>query len=254
MKITAHKFEHRTRFSDYAILYRGNHQARLIEQQLRNHKIPLPDVRAAELLRERAEIRDVIAYLRLLLNSDDDLAFIRAVTTPARHRAVHHRGAGQLRGQRHLSLFGAAFEEGAAQHLNARQLASYTSSATSSTGSPIVRHASRPRRCSPTCSAPSATRPGCTTRAIRREAESKWSNVSDFVGWLGRKGEEDNKNLLELTQTISPDQHARQGQDDFDGVQMATLHASKGRSSSTSSLVGVEEGHPAPHQSSIDEE
>ena len=40
MKISAHKFEHRTRFSDYAILYRGNHQARLIEQQLRNQRFP----------------------------------------------------------------------------------------------------------------------------------------------------------------------------------------------------------------------
>jgi ATP-dependent DNA helicase Rep len=40
MKLSAHKFEHRTHFKDYAILYRGNHQARLFEQQLRNHKIP----------------------------------------------------------------------------------------------------------------------------------------------------------------------------------------------------------------------
>jgi ATP-dependent DNA helicase Rep len=40
MKLQAHKFEHRTQFKDYAILYRGNHQARIIEQYLRNQKIP----------------------------------------------------------------------------------------------------------------------------------------------------------------------------------------------------------------------
>ena len=50
MKLSAHRFECKTKFSDYAILYRGNHQARLIEQQLRNHKIPYIHDRRAELL------------------------------------------------------------------------------------------------------------------------------------------------------------------------------------------------------------
>ncbi|HSI95804.1 MAG TPA: UvrD-helicase domain-containing protein, partial [Methylophilaceae bacterium] len=40
MKLMAHKFEHRTKFADYAILYRGNHHARLLEEQLRSQKVP----------------------------------------------------------------------------------------------------------------------------------------------------------------------------------------------------------------------
>ncbi|WP_374617145.1 UvrD-helicase domain-containing protein, partial [Thauera aminoaromatica] len=65
-KITAHKFEHRTRFKDYAILYRGNHQARLIEQQLRNHRIPYV-MSGGQSFFDKAEIRDLIAWLRLLV-------------------------------------------------------------------------------------------------------------------------------------------------------------------------------------------
>ena len=253
MKISAHKFEHRTRFSDYAILYRGNHQARLIEQQLRNHKIPYL-ISGGQSFFERAEIKDVIAYLRLLLNSDDDLAFIRAVTTPRRGIGPSTIEAlGSYAGQRHLSLFGAAFEEGAAQHLNARQLASVHEFCHF-----INRLAYRAPR------EPAAQMLADLLGAIRyeawlydscdpREAESKWSNVSDFVGWLGRKGEEDNKNLLELTQTISLISMLDKDKDDFDGVQMATLHASKGLEFKHVFLVGVEEGI-LPHQSSIDED
>ncbi|HEY0856151.1 MAG TPA: 3'-5' exonuclease, partial [Albitalea sp.] len=86
-----------------------------------------------------------------------------------------------------------------------------------------------------------------------REAESKWSNVRDFVGWLGRKGEADGKNLIELTQTIALISMLDKDDAEFDGVQLATLHASKGLEFKHVFLVGVEEGL-LPHQSSIDED
>jgi ATP-dependent DNA helicase Rep len=86
-----------------------------------------------------------------------------------------------------------------------------------------------------------------------REAESKWNNVRDFVGWLGRKGEDGGKNLLELTQTIALMSMLDKEDPDFDGVQMATLHASKGLEFPHVFLVGVEEGL-LPHQSSVDED
>ncbi len=81
MKLQAHKFENRTKFLDYAILYRGNHQARIFEQYLRNHKIPYT-VSGGQSNFEKAEIKDLISYLRLITNEDDDPAFIRAATTP----------------------------------------------------------------------------------------------------------------------------------------------------------------------------
>ena len=252
-RIVAHKFEHRTRFKDYAVLYRGNHQARLLEQQLRNHRIPYV-ISGGQSFFDKAEIRDLIAYLRLLMNEDDDLAFIRAITTP--RRGV---GAGTLEvlgayaGRRHISLFAATFEEGASQHLNARQLAGVQEFATF-----INRLQYRAPR------EPAAQLLEDLLAAIgyeawlfehcdTREAESKWSNVRDFVNWLGRKGEEDGKNLIELTQTIALISMLDKEDPDFDGVQLATLHASKGLEFPHVFLIGVEEGL-LPHQSSIDED
>ena len=73
-KIQAHKFEKRTRYADYAILYRGNHQARVFEQALRAQNIPYT-VSGGTSLFERAEIKDLLSYFRLLVNEDDDPAW-----------------------------------------------------------------------------------------------------------------------------------------------------------------------------------
>ena len=82
-RLLAHRFEHRGSYADYAILYRGNHQAKVFEQQLRAQNVPY-EVSGGQSYFERAEIKDIVAYLRLIANDDDDPAFIRAVTTPKR--------------------------------------------------------------------------------------------------------------------------------------------------------------------------
>ena len=71
------------RFADFAVLYRANHQARAFEQKLRAAQIPYK-VSGGQSFFDRAEIRDLCAWLRLLVNQDDDPAFLRAVTTPKR--------------------------------------------------------------------------------------------------------------------------------------------------------------------------
>ncbi|MBS0513717.1 MAG: UvrD-helicase domain-containing protein [Proteobacteria bacterium] len=252
-KISAHKFEHRTRFKDYAVLYRGNHQARIIEQQLRNNRIPYV-MSGGQSFFDKAEIRDLIAWLRLLVNEDDDLAFIRAITTPRRGIGPTTLEAlGAYAGRRHISLFAAVFEEGLTQHLNAKQLHGVQEFA----GFINRLQYRAPRE-------PAAQVLEDLLAAIgyeawlfehcdTREAESKWNNVRDFVGWLGRKGEEDGKNLVELTQTIALMSMLDKEDPDFDGVQLATLHASKGLEFPHVFLIGVEEGL-LPHQSSIDED
>jgi ATP-dependent DNA helicase Rep len=81
--LSAHRFERRGKFSDYAVLYRGNHQARILEQALRRERIPYV-MSGGQSFFDRAEIKDIMSYLRLVANADDDPAFIRAVTTPKR--------------------------------------------------------------------------------------------------------------------------------------------------------------------------
>jgi ATP-dependent DNA helicase Rep len=251
-RLVAHRFEHRGKWSDYAVLYRGNHQSRLFEQQLRDQKAPYV-LSGGQSFFDRAEIKDVTSYLRLLANGDDDPAFIRAVTTPKRGIGGSTLEAlGRYAGKRQLSLFAALFEAGAATEVPARQL-----EALREFGAFINRIEYRAAR------EPASQVLQDLLRAIGYEAwlfdtldvgeaESKWANVRDFAQWLGKKGEDDNKTLMELTQTIALINMLDKNQEDSDAVQLATLHAAKGLEFRHVFLVGVEEGI-LPHRESLDE-
>jgi ATP-dependent DNA helicase Rep len=78
---------------DFAVLYRANHQARVFEQALRKAQIPYK-VSGGQSFFDRAEIKDLCAWLRLWVNNDDDPAFLRAVTTPK--RGIGHTTLQQL--------------------------------------------------------------------------------------------------------------------------------------------------------------
>ncbi|HTR51369.1 MAG TPA: UvrD-helicase domain-containing protein [Kofleriaceae bacterium] len=90
--------------SDVAILYRTNAQSRVLEEHLRAARVPAKVVGAVSFF-ERKEVKDVIAYLRLLLHAGADSAFERVVNAPARGlgettverlRAVARAGEGNL--------------------------------------------------------------------------------------------------------------------------------------------------------------
>ncbi|ACT50310.1 UvrD-helicase domain-containing protein [Methylovorus glucosotrophus] len=252
MKLMAHKFEHRTQFSDYAILYRGNHQARIFEQQLRNHKVPYT-VSGGQSFFDKAEIKDLVAYLRLIANEDDDPAFIRAATTPKKGIGnTTLERLGEYARDHHLSLFAAAFEGDFQRELGARQLEDLLTFCQY-----INRVQERATR------DPAGEMLNDMLNAIQyeaflydseepRAAESKWKNVLDFTGWLTKKGNEDEKNLLELTQMISL-MSMLEGRENGepDAVKLSTLHAAKGLEFGHVFLIGCEEGI-LPHRESID--
>ncbi len=252
MRISAHKFEHRTRHADYAVLYRGNHQARLVEEALREAKIPY-QLSGGQSFFDRAEIKDLTAYLRLIANQDDDPAFIRAATTP--RRGI---GAGTLEklgdhaGKRHISLFEAAFEEGFQAQMQARQL------------EPLVEFCDFINRLAFRADKEPAGRLLEELLAAihyeewlygnedDRAAKVKWENVREFVDWLAKKGEEDDKSLNELTQTVSL-MNLLEGRDDteVDAVRLSTLHAAKGLEFPHVFLIGVEE-EVLPHRECLE--
>ena len=108
---------------DFAILYRANHQARPFETALRRAQIPYK-VSGGQSFFDKAEIRDLCAWLRLLVNNNDDPAFLRAVTTPK--RGIGHTTLQQLGNfgtQFKLSLFEALFSHSLGTAVNARAIA-----------------------------------------------------------------------------------------------------------------------------------
>ena len=253
MKLQSHRFEHRGNFSDYAILYRGNFQARALEQQLRDQRVPYL-LSGGQSFFDKAEIKDITAYLRLLANNDDDPAFIRAVTTPKRGvGGATLEALGTYAGERHISLFAAAFEEGFAHRVLPRQLTPLLDFCQF-----ISRIEYRAQR------EPAETVMNDLLGAIgyeawllseedRKVAVTRWENVQELVKWLARRAEEDKKNLVELTQMIALINmlDKREGADAPDAVQLSTLHASKGLEFKHVFLVGVEEG-VLPHRESME--
>ncbi|MCW8840431.1 MAG: UvrD-helicase domain-containing protein, partial [Gammaproteobacteria bacterium] len=114
------RFQHRTDYNDFAILYRGNHQSRLFEQALREHKIPYT-LSGGNSFFSYTEVKDIMAYLRLLVNPDDDSAFLRVVNTPRREigASTVEKLGGYATG-RGISLFAASFELGLKAQINER--------------------------------------------------------------------------------------------------------------------------------------
>ena len=249
LRLSAHKFEHRTKYSDYAILYRSNHLSRIFEEQLRAQNIPYT-VSGGTSFFERSEIKDIVAYLRLLANPDDDPAFIRAVTTPKRGigNATLERLAAHA-ASRHVSLFEAAFEPAMTEQLNPRQLEDLLTFCNF-----INRMQARAEK------EPAAEVMEDLMAAIDyegwlfdsfepRQAEVRWKNVQDFTGWLKRKAEADGKNLIAMTQTIALLNLLESREKEVDAVTLSTLHAAKGLEFGHVFLAGVEE-NILPHERS----
>jgi ATP-dependent DNA helicase Rep len=260
-ELVAHKFMNRTEYRDYAILYRGNHQSRLIERSLMQNRVPYK-LSGGTSFFARAEIKDMMAYLRVLVNPDDDNAFLRIVNTPKREIGpVTLEKLGSYANMRGKSLFEASFELGLEHHLSGRGLDNL-------------------RRFTEWLVALSDnTERGNTVEAVRslvrdihyedwlyetspspKAAEMRMKNVSELYSWIVSDLEGDNrdqevKTLREVVQRLTLRDMMERGEenDDSDAVQLMTLHASKGLEFPYVYLIGAEEGI-LPHQTSIDEE
>ena len=251
-RLSAHKFERRTRLSDYAILYRGNHQARVFEALLRARNVPY-EISGGQSMFDRAEIKDLVAYLRLVANDDDDPAFVRAVTTPKRGIGATTLGRlAEVAAATGSSLFAAAFAPAFESAAPARQRETLHAFCALING---LRHRA-PRepagRLLDELLRAIAYDDWLVTTCDKREAEQKSQSVHDFTDWLGRKGESEGRDLLDLTQMIALVTRLEDRDDETpDAVRLSTLHAAKGLEFPHVFLVGLEEGI-LPHREAID--
>ncbi|NBO10202.1 MAG: ATP-dependent DNA helicase Rep, partial [Methylophilaceae bacterium] len=204
-----------------------------------------------------AEIKDLVSYLRLIANEDDDPAFIRAATTPKKGIGnTTLERLGEYASLHKMSLFEAAFEGEFQTEIAGRQLDDLLTFCQF-----INRMQDRASK------DPAGEVLNDLLSAIQyeaflydseepRSAEAKWKNVLDFVGWLTRKGEDngegESRDLLSLTQMVAL-MSMLEGREDGepDAVKLSTLHAAKGLEFGHVFLVGVEEGI-LPHRESVD--
>jgi ATP-dependent DNA helicase Rep len=253
IRLCAHRFERKTKWSDYAILYRGNHQARVFEEALRKEKIPYV-LSGGQSFFERAEIRDLMAWMRLMANVDDDPAFIRAVTVPKRGvGAATLEALGNYATQRSVSLFEAACESAFANRIAARQfepLEQFTAF--------VNRMRDRAER-EPAgrvlddLLAAIDYREHLMDSDTERSALKRWQNVVDFTTWIAKRADEDGKSLVEVTQSVALLSILDDRDEDLDAVRLSTLHAAKGLEFGHVFLVGVEEGL-LPHKGRSDDD
>jgi ATP-dependent DNA helicase Rep len=246
-------------FKDFAVLYRANHQAKVFEKALRKASIPYK-VSGGQSFFDRAEIKDLCAWLRLLVNNDDDPAFLRAVTTPK--RGIGHQtlaSLGEFASKWKTSLFEALFADSLGTALNTRTIGSLHE---------FGRYANdleyRARHTTGAEDAKALLLGWLKDIGYEQHlhdgedseklAAARWSNVLDFVDWIARRcgGEIENDggtaieterlSVLDVAQTISVIISLAERGDQQDVVTLSTLHAAKGLEWPHVVLAGVNEG------------
>ena len=259
-ELLAHKFMNRTQFKDYAILYRGNHQSRIFEKLLMSNRIPYK-ISGGMSFFGRAEVKDIMAYLRLLVNQDDDNALLRIINTPGRGigRATLEK-LGNFANSLGVSMFEAA------THPNLNSVLPDKAFHSVSTFSRwVVELSDNAERGNTADAVRTMIRTMgyeewlYETSASPKAAEMAMANVSTLFGWVNDMLEGNDLDqpmtLTEVVNRLILRDMMERGEDDGEGdqVQLMTLHASKGLEFPVVFLVGMEEGL-LPHQSSIDED
>ncbi|MDR6680466.1 DNA helicase Rep [Pseudomonas oryzihabitans] len=245
-------------YADFAILYRGNHQAKLMELKLQHHQIPYR-LSGGTSFFARQEVKDVMSYLRLLVNPDDDNAFLRVINVPRREiGSTTLEKLGNYAGSRDLSMYAAADEIGLGEHLDAR----------------FTERLARFKRWM------DGVRQNCAGEDPIGALRSMVMDI-DYENWIRQNASSDKvadfrmgnvwflmdalKNILEkdedgqltiedaIAKLVLRDMLERQQEEEegADGVQMMTLHASKGLEFPYVFIMGMEE-EILPHRSSIE--
>ena len=259
-EIIAHRFSKKTKYKDYAILYRGNHQSRLLEKLLMQNRIPYK-ISGGTSFFSRTEIKDMMAYLRLVVNQDDDAAFLRIVNTPKREiGAATLEKLGLLANEKQVSLFETIFDFELIHRLTPKPYQALQDFARW-----IVEIADQAERADPIEAIKDLLAKIqyeaylYETAVSPKAAEMQSRNVQTLFEWVQSMLEgneiEEPMNLVQVVNRLTLRDMLERGEDDdeADQVQLMTLHASKGLEFPHVFLIGMEEGI-LPHQTSLDED
>ncbi len=251
-----HKFKHNTDFRDYAILFRENNQSRVLERVLRERRIPY-FLSGGTSFFDKTEIKDVMAYLRLMCNPGDDNAFLRVINTPRREigpatlelLAAHAAEIG-------TSLLQASMDPGIDTKLTARQettLRSFTHWLME-----MITKSEDEEPAKLVCDMLADLhyedwlKDTCNDHKI---AQRRMENVLELVGWIQRLArQEEDMTLSDLVARLTLSGILDKGDQENPGdlVSLMTVHAAKGLEFPHVFIVGMEEGLLPHHQSQSD--
>ena len=261
-EILNQRMRRQANFKDFAILYRGNHQARLLEMKLQHYQIPY-NLSGGTSFFARSEIKDAMAYLRLLVNPADDNAFLRIINTPRRAIGTTTLEAlGRYATEREVSLLNACDEIGLQTAIPAKGLERLREFSQWLTRVRQNCHNNEPiaaiREMLNDIDYEGWLHQNASSPAV---AERRMGNVHYLVDSIQKaltkddNQDADNEHNLNaaIAKLVLMDLLDRQEEEDLtDRVQMMTLHASKGLEFPHVFLVGMEEDI-LPHRTSIEE-
>ena len=244
----------RAGWGDFAVLYRGNHQSRVLEQALREQRIPY-HLSGGTSFFERSEVKDLMCYLRLAVNPDDNSAFMRIVNTPRRDLGVTSRAAiAQHAGRQRVSLFEAAVTAACRSALKPRSADSLARFCDL-----LIATGDCGARGDPIAAVNDLVHAIGYEAWLRdqsdkpAEAERRVENARELIAWLGRlQADSPGQGLVDLVGRLSLLTSLDQEQDPGQQVRLMTLHGAKGLEFPHVFLAGVEEGL-LPHRNSLEE-
>ncbi|MEE4216103.1 MAG: UvrD-helicase domain-containing protein [Xanthomonadales bacterium] len=253
-EILHRKITSRGYWGDFAVLYRGNHQSRVLEQAFREQRIPY-HLSGGTSFFERTEVKDLMCYLRLAVNPDDNAAFMRVVNTPRRDIGVTSRGhIAQFAGSRHCSLFEAAVSKDCRALLparSARSLARFCDL--------LTETGDRGERSDPIAAVRDLVDAIHYESWVREQTdkpallERRLENIRELLSWLERLHQEKpGQGLVDLMGHLSLLTSLDTDKEPDQEVRLMTLHGSKGLEFPHVFMAGVEEDI-LPHRNSLDD-
>jgi ATP-dependent DNA helicase Rep len=238
-------------WNEFAVLYRGNHQSRALEKTLRLARVPYHLTGGTAFL-ERGEVKDVLAYLRLIANPDDDAAFLRVANVPRREvGATTLEKLGELAQSRHTSLLDAAHNDGVLKQLSARPASSLAGFAAL-----IGELAAKASNMPAADLVDEVIRRTNYAEHLRGETKDeaqrarRLENLAELAGWF-RAMQKDGARASDLAAQLALLTHADRD-DGGNALRLMTLHSAKGLEFRFVYIVGVEDG-TLPHAGGIEE-
>ena len=249
-EILHQRMKRQIRFHDFAILYRGNHQSRLLEIKLQQHQIPY-NISGGTSFFARTEVKDIMAYLRLVVNPDDDNAFLRVINTPRRQIGTGTLEAlGRYANEREIPLYAAAQELGIQSHIPKKSLERIQRFSHWLNNIGELTRGDNPigavRELIEDIDYEGWLHQNASSpKVAEKRMENVWYLLDNIKGMFDRAlGDGDELTLEDaITKLILRDMMERQEEADeeMDQVQLMTLHASKGLEYPHVFMVGMEE-------------